>query len=100
MVWAKRATVQTSVGAAQVPPKPAYRPTQIATMMAKKSCAREACAIVAQAGVTKRTATPPSAACATTTITAAQASFAPGEEPLPNGRGSDWSGSDWGIGAP
>src|SRR5450759_536632 len=80
MVWAKRAAVQIKVGAAQRPLKPtsepAYSPTQIATVIAKKSCPSEACAMVAHAGVTNFTATPPSAACATTTATAIQASLA------------------------
>src|SRR5450759_2671101 len=104
MVWAKRAAVQIKVGAAQRPLKPtsepAYSPTQIATVMAKKSCPSDACAMVAQAGVTNFTATPPSAACAATTITAIQASLAATEEPLPNGRGSDWSGSDCSVATP
>src|ERR1035437_2194787 len=90
MVWAKRAAVQIKVGAAQRPLKPtsepAYSPTQIATVIAKKSCPSDACAMVAQAGVTNFTATPPSAACATTTTTAAQASLAPAESELR----SDW----------
>src|ERR1035437_7302699 len=75
MVWAKRATVQIKVGAAKHPSEPEYSPTQIATKMAKKICPREACAMVAHAGVTNFTATPPSAAWARTTITAAQASL-------------------------
>src|ERR1039458_5574493 len=73
MVCAKRATAASKVGAAQVPPTGAYRRTQIATMMAKKSWPREAWAMVAQAGMMNRTATPPRAACARTTATAAQA---------------------------
>src|ERR1035441_7141626 len=93
MVWAKRARVQIRVGAAQVPPTGAYRRTQIATMMAKKSWPREAWAMVAQAGMTNRTAMPPRAACARTTATAAQARCV-GLKPLPNGRGSDWTPSE------
>src|SRR5580765_3161214 len=90
MVWVKRAPVQITVGAAQPPPKPANSPTQIATIIAKKTCPRDACAIVAQAGVTNFTATPPRPACTSTTMTAAQANFAEIEVPLPDGRGSDW----------
>src|ERR1039458_1173713 len=74
MVCAKRATA-AKVGAAQVPPTGAYRRTQIATMMAKKSWPREAWAMVAQAGMMNRTAMPPRAAWARTTATAAQASL-------------------------
>src|ERR1039458_9599900 len=75
MVCAKRATAASKVGAAQVPPTGAYRRTQIATMMAKKSWPREAWAMVAQAGMMNRTAMPPRAAWARTTATAAQASL-------------------------
>src|ERR1022692_4132383 len=91
MVWAKRATVQSKVGAAQGPPTGAYRRTQIATMMAKKSWPRAAWAMVAQAGMMNRTATPPRAAWARTTATAAQAR----RGALPDGRGSGWGGSGW-----
>src|ERR1017187_6330387 len=73
MVLAKRATVQSKVGAAQGPSTGAYRRTQIATVMAKNSWPRAAWAMVAQAGMTNRTAMPPRAACARTTATAAQA---------------------------
>src|SRR5271157_5854989 len=65
--------MQSKVGAAQVPSTGAYRRTQIATMMAKKSWPREAWAMVAHGGMTNRTAMPPRAACVRTTATAAQA---------------------------
>src|ERR1017187_9320718 len=87
MVWAKRATVQSKVGAAQVPSNGAYMRTQIATMMAKKSWPREAWAMVAQAGMMNRTAMPPRAAWARTTATAA-----------PGGRGAGGGGGRGGGG--
>src|SRR5664280_2064180 len=88
MVWAKRAAAQIRLGRC-APSKPANSPTQMATIRAKKSCPSDAWAMVAHAGVIRRTATPPSAACARTTATAAQASLAATEESLPNGRGSE-----------
>src|ERR1039457_5743867 len=94
MVWAKRATVQSKVGAAQAPSNGAYMRTQIATMMVKKSWPREASAMVAQAGMMNRTAMPPRAAWARNTATAAQARRAGSEESLPDGRGSDWVPSE------
>src|ERR1019366_8437030 len=91
MVWAKRAAAQIRLGPC-APSKPANSPTQIATIMAKKSCPSEAWAMVAQAGVRKRTATPPSAACARTTATAAQARRVLWGGP-PGPRGSPWTRS-------
>src|ERR1035441_10290937 len=89
MVWAKRAAAQLNLGPC-APSKPANSPTQIATIMAKKSCPSEAWAMVAQAGVRKRTATPPSAACARTTATAAQARRVLWGGP-PGPRGAPWT---------